>query len=535
MRLYCFIFFFGLATWTVAQEQLPTGQIEVIKDFEVKLMESKKIRIVPQPIQLDSNVRHYVYSLNAPSPVIEYHTPEIKPLAINPEQKPTYYPLFAKAGYGSPNSVLAAVSYDHLQNDALQWGIDINHLSANNKKKSLQKFSDSWGRVDGRYLLNDDVQIEAYVDARFQKGYFYGADFIPTDENLLRRKFNRYDAAFSIERLATVESSFTYRGSLQYGFDKDDLGSRESGARIAAEVGSAIGKNRYPVGIGVEADLSKLKHTETLPVNNLLIIPFFEYHIGDLKIHLGGIGLLNSDQNEVLPDIGLSYALFGERLMAMAGWVGQVQKNNFHTLSMQNPYIESRLDSLNNEVSRKIYAGVSGSAGSLRYEITGAYSSFTGKAFFLQDFLEEYEFKPIYDDGYFIGGEGALQYEVLKNVDLRVQAYGRVYKLDHENKPWHVPSLGVSGMVSYAGGSDEYHVSLTFHGENGLPYRTLGGTESRLDALLDLNLHGDYYITPSLGAFVQVNNILGNNRERWYRYPNFGFNAKAGILFRLPQ
>jgi hypothetical protein len=76
---------------------------------------------------------------------------------------------------------------------------------------------------------------------------------------------------------------------------------------------------------------------------------------------------------------------------------------------------------------------------------------------------------------------------------------------------------------------------LIFHGENGLPYRTVGGTELRLDPLLDLNLHGDYFFTNQFGAFVEINNILGNNRERWANYPSFGFNAKGGVIFRLPE
>ena len=72
-------------------QDLPGGQIEVIKDFEVRLVEAKKIRIVPQPTALDSTVRRYEYKLLVPSPQIVYLVPEIKPLAINPEQKPVFY------------------------------------------------------------------------------------------------------------------------------------------------------------------------------------------------------------------------------------------------------------------------------------------------------------------------------------------------------------------------------------------------------------------------------------------------------------
>ncbi|HEY3385354.1 MAG TPA: hypothetical protein VGK46_02525, partial [Saprospiraceae bacterium] len=90
-----------------AQTTLPSGKIEVVKDFEVRLVETRKIRIVPQPVPVDSTVRKYDYRLLAPSPSIDYLIPELKPLAIQTEKKPQYFPFYAKVGYGSPNSLLA--------------------------------------------------------------------------------------------------------------------------------------------------------------------------------------------------------------------------------------------------------------------------------------------------------------------------------------------------------------------------------------------------------------------------------------------
>ena len=104
-----------------AQTELPTGQIEVIKAFEVRLVETKKIKIIPPPVAIDSTVRRYEYKLLAPSPAIDYVVAELKPLAITPEKTATYFPFFAKAGFGSPNSFLGLLSYDQLQSDKLDW------------------------------------------------------------------------------------------------------------------------------------------------------------------------------------------------------------------------------------------------------------------------------------------------------------------------------------------------------------------------------------------------------------------------------
>lgn len=540
MRLIHIIFFLAITTSVFAQNELPTGQIEVIKDFEVRLLETKKIRIIPQPIALDSALRRYEYVLSAPSPSIEYVVAELKPLAINPEKKAAYYPLFVKAGYGSPNSLLGEFSYDHHQNDALQWGIDFRHLSANNKKIPLQKFSDSRGRVNASYTVNDNIQLDGYVDGHFENIFFYGADLIPSNPDALKRSFTRYETQLSMSNLASQNQSLGYKAFFQYNFDKDDLGSREGAVRLGGEVDYKLTAKSFPIGLKTYVDFSTLKNTRDQTINNIFFQPFFQFHVGALKVDLGGIALLNrnkglvtSKRNEILPAIEFSYSLFKNSVMIEAGWKGEVLKNNFHNLSSYNPYINTRLDSINNMITRRIYAAVKGATGKLQYDISGGYTTFHQMAFFLQDYDKREQFNPVFDNGSYFGYEGSIRFEILKNVILHGDAWQRFYSLDNEAKPWHRPTVGLDGMITYSGGADDYHVSFIAHSENGLPYRTVGGTERRLDPLIDLSLHGDYYFTSSWGAFAEINNILGNKREPWYNYPSFGFNAKAGILFRM--
>lgn len=518
----------------IAQNELPTGQIEVIKDFEVRLTETNKIRIVPQPIPVDSSVRRYEYKLLAPSPSIDYPSPEIKPLAINAEKKPLYYPLYAKVGYGSPNSLLGMFSYDHHQNENFQWGIDFRHLNANNKKIPLQKFSDSRGRINASYLMHENLLIEGFIDGHVEKDYFYGADPIPANEESLKRVFNRYDAYVAISKVDSVQYGLRYKAFMEYMTDKDDLGSRENAFRIGGEVGTNVGLNEYPIGIKLMADMSRLTHVDEHTVNNILINPFADFFFGLFKFHVGATALLRPDQNELLPDLKVTYAIAHSSLSIHAGWDGTVVKNNFHNLSTYNPYIQTRLDSLNNQISRRLFLGLDGSSGSLAYELNASYTSFETMAFFLQNEDNPEQFDAIYDSGSYIGIEATLKYEILKHVLLRTQFYQRFYSLDNETKPWHRPSFGLNGQLTYSGGNDKYHASFIFNGENGLPYRTVGGTETSLDPLVDLNLHGDYYFAKSFGAFVELNNLLGNHRERWASYPSYGFNAKVGVLFRLP-
>ncbi len=530
--LFCFICLLGAGV-AIAQNTLPDGQIEVIKGYEVKLAPAGKIKFVPQPVEVDSSVRRYTYSLLAPSPSIEYLVPEIKPLAIQPEKKSTAYPLYVKAGYGSPNSLLGALSYDHSNGDQFRWGTDIRHLSANNKKIPLQKFSDTEARIDANYLLNESVAVDGYVNGHFETVYFYGAETIPPNEESLKRVFNRFDGYASIQQAHAPETSLHYKGFLQYQSDKDDLGSMETNYRLGAEAGTAVGSEEFPIGLKLLVDNSTLKHTETYQLRNILLQPWFDYHIGSFKFHLSGIALFNEQSNEILPDLSVAYFLGDSPFTFEAGWKGTVQKNNFQFLSSYNPYVDSRLDSLTNEVTRSVYAELRSSTGMFSYSIQGAYTTFTGMSFFLQNRNTPYTFDVVYDDGSYASISAVAELELLKEVDLRAQFYQRFYTLDNESKPWHRPSGELLGQITYDGGGDVFHISLLTHFRNGLPYRTPGGTEESLKPLIDVSLHGDYYFTKSLGAFLEINNIASNKSERWAGYPSFGFNAKAGIMWRM--
>lgn len=522
------LFSFGIN----AQTDLPTGKIEVIKDYEVRLVDANKIRIIPPPRVIDSTGRHYEYQLLAVSPTIEYEVAELKPLAIEPEVKPAYYPLFAKAGYGNPNSILGLLSYDRLMNNGLAWGVDLRHLSANNKKIELQRFADTQGRINMSKELGSSFQVDGYVDGRYETVYFYGADEIPANPDALRRDFVRYDINIGGSNVRAEKSSLMYDFYFRYLNDKDDLGTKENSIIANGDIHFLLGANEMPAGIKLTADFTKMQDVSEQTINNYLLEPYIKYTSGDLKLSLGGIALLNPDENELLPALELSYNIH-PLISVHLGWQGEVVKNNFHHLSTYNPYIISRLDSINNMVSRKIFAGINGITGIFNYAISANYTRFENMPFFLQDFNDHEQFKPFFDNGSFIGIEGAVSFGFLKHVKFRGNAFTRFYTLKEEEKPWHRPTFGVDAITTYAGGMDTYHVSVLFHGESGLPYRTVGGTVSKLEPLLDINLHGDYYFMQSLGAFVELNNLLGNNRERWAGYPSYGFNVKGGLMLRI--
>jgi hypothetical protein len=71
----------------------------------------------------------------------------------------------------------------------------------------------------------------------------------------------------------------------------------------------------------------------------------------------------------------------------------------------------------------------------------------------------------------------------------------------------------------------------------GVPYKEILSNENKmLNGLFDINFSASYWIgkkKQNFGLFAEINNILNNKNERWYLYPQIGFNARAGILLKF--
>jgi hypothetical protein len=71
----------------------------------------------------------------------------------------------------------------------------------------------------------------------------------------------------------------------------------------------------------------------------------------------------------------------------------------------------------------------------------------------------------------------------------------------------------------------------------GVPYFDIvSKTDQTLNSLFDVNLSASYWFgekKQNIGVFAEINNILNNKNQRWYLYPQIGFNARAGILVKF--
>ncbi|MBK9015757.1 MAG: hypothetical protein IPM82_17780 [Saprospiraceae bacterium] len=71
--------------------------------------------------------------------------------------------------------------------------------------------------------------------------------------------------------------------------------------------------------------------------------------------------------------------------------------------------------------------------------------------------------------------------------------------------------------------------------QDGVTANDRGGINrwTELNALYDVSVGGEYWFVKKFGAFLEVNNLLNNKRQRWIYYPTYGINVLGGITARF--
>ncbi len=516
-----------------AQTGLPVDDIEVIKNFDARLMETQKVSLSPVLPGPDTAARRYTYDLTLDVPDIQYQPPQIRPLALRPEALPPMYRGLLRAGYGFPNQALGELSYLLLNRESGQLLIHGSHHSADKKDYYLQRFSNTNGSISGNYSVSRALVLEGDAGFRRTRYGFFGVredDFFPyIDEFRTYQTLHASVGASNADRLA---GEIEYHADIDFYVHKEDLGTKETGTTISLG-GKKWIASRHPASVAFIADLSTLNDSEKRTMNNAYFRPSFTFHGNGFMAGAGVNIATNRDGTDFFPLADLSVKIAGHRIIAFARVDGDLRKNNFRVLSGINPYIHNLISDLRNTSQRNYYAGVKGQIDIFSYQAKAGMSTVNNLALYLPDVDDYRKFQPLYDDGRYYRIEGVVKARLLPELEAGFSVAKTIYDLDTEEEAWHLPSFSSSLFAQYSAIDQKLIVRGGLLIESGAPWRVDSQTAEKLKGMFDLSFSADYYINKNIGAFVQVNNIAGTKHERWQGYPVYGINGVAGVLVRI--
>ena len=524
-----------------AQNTLPTEQVEIVKNFDARLLETDRIGLQPELPPLDTSVKRQAYNISGRPINVEYPAPQIRPLAMRGERVPKVYNGYTRLGAGMPSSLLGEFSYNIAKDKKYNFGIGAQHHSANNTGKvENQRFSYTSAGVDGTYYLEQGIAINGKARYTADNVFFYGYNnlndpdnpAISFDKEDIRQRFSMIDVGANVFNGERTVADFNYQAGFDFYYLQDSYAARENGFDLKINATKWI-QERHAFRINLRTDFTSYRDTAKQSLHNFYLQPNFTFSGDAFRAKVGLNLVSHDDEFSFFPDIELSARVIGPVLNVFAGAEGSLQKNTFRSLSEYNPFISSRIR-LRNTRYIDYFGGIRGVVQGVDYRVQAGYKTTDHLATFLWngDSLPP-RFNVLYDTIDVAYVTASLVAPLFKGFEINGKFTQNFFSAGKEGKAWHLPATTISAGARYATTDGKASVRADLFLENGVPYLDTDGVAKNLNALFDLSLGADYRLTDNIGVFLQLNNLANNRRQRWQHYPVFGLNALAGITARF--
>ncbi len=526
--------FFALPFAGKSQKDLPAEQVEVLKQFEATLLDTKKQTTAGTLPKEDRSTNKLTYTLPTKNLEIQQPAPKIRPLGMKKDKLPEPYKGYVKAGYGIPASPYAEFGY-HLAGEPFRMNIHAKHHAANFKNLENQKFAKSFAEIDTKYSTESNIGFSTALSYDRHKVHFYGYDHADTTfaEDVVKQVFSNFGVKLGIANEDRLSGDIDYRVTGDVYFFNDNYASKEQGFDLGLGGTKWIG-GKHPIKLDVHTDFTKFKDTVTQNLNNIYFMPSFTYHGDAFALKVGANIVSYKDEFTVFPDLELSVNVIGSSLTAFAGWTGNLQKNTFKSMTTYNPFLTSN-PTLRNTSYTKYFGGIRGSFRGAEYSAQLGYKNAKDLALYLNDTITDNKrFAVLYDTVNIFYIEGSTKFSLFKGFDIIGTLSQSVYSPKNEKKAWHLPALESNITGIYRLPEQKIKVKGELYIANGAPYKKLDDRSiDNLGALLDLSFGAEYGITDRIGIFLDINNMLNNKRQRWNGYKVYGLNVLGGIMAKF--
>ena len=479
----------------------------------------------------------YMYTDYKPRP------PKIRPL--EPLRKEDYNDNMIKLGFGRYITPLAQLYLNSGEDRYSNYGLEFNHLSAHNDEVEFRKFRQDYGNIYGSYQ-NKFNQIGGLLHV-YNTQYFNYADTtaistLDAFEDSIKMSYTHVDLTGYIKTLVNPDLPYAYNIAANIQLHQDKRDNSEFHATIKPS-GSLLFTDQVSLNTDIQftytkADINSVSQNRTY----FTLSPVLQYQNDQLLIKAGiNFDSYNNDidpESESFfgPEVELNFAVVPEELTAFAGYTGGIQYNTLYNLMADNRFLGRDVEILPSIEKLHVYGGIRGNVAS-RF-------NYSAKVFF-----KRIENQPIFtvpiDGAYFstsydslmevLGVHAELNFILNETTRLGAAINYNNYTLSNEDgdlpKYFHAPPLKFEAFGTYTW-NDQLVVKATASFLSKTPMTQDAGEDIiyRNDLLL-LNLGMDYRIVPRFSVFLNINNLLNTNYQRWHNYDERPVDILGGFSF----
>ncbi|MGL4632577.1 MAG: hypothetical protein ACRCVT_15345 [Leadbetterella sp.] len=560
--------FLLISSLAMAQEtkNVVDQQINITKEKEVDIQKANKVLNKGQVIPNNNKDKKITYTFFEKKPKASTDI-KFDPKVLDPSQSSSEvedekeaFNNHIKLGAGSFGRILGEVDINSPQDQDFIYGISAFHNSTRRGpiRDDLSSLSETKIQLDGKYH-RPSFELKANASYENRGYYFYGIDTnevtIDYTKRDLRQRVNIFGFNIGFENTKpkpivdyTVKTGITY-------LDDYYSASELDWASTASIYFPILGKKVIATVAG-EAYITERTDnfdTEKTRKRNLFRVePGFNFEFGRFSAKAGFKAvneydqILNINQTKGFPTAMVSYRT-PDLTYFYIGYDGDIIRNTLRSSFNENPFLTEQIDLQNTYKNMDIYAGIRGELYTgLIFNAKISYGKYQNMYYYTiyEGLTYNKDRQPINTSKYQIEYEGAdvktdfinTNLEVAYNIfdywksNLRFD-YNYYETSEKFEQPFHRPAFNTRfGNVFTI--SERMIATLDFYhwgriyGKDPVSLQTV-----KLKDIVDLNVDISYLFTPKFTGFVKINNIVGQNYQKYYLYPQLGLNFVAGVNF----
>lgn len=519
------------------QEELEGSQVEIIKNFEATIEDAQMVKFnpsVPYPVPMN---RIYKYDVTVVQLPLKYPEPVMQALSMKKDNPFDSKKFYLKGGYGSLSNPFANMRYAHHSSDLYAFDVALDYFSLDNSShRDFQKMSNTTIGLNTKFRIGENIHLHAGGDFMADRRYLYFIfrDFSTImDENELKRNHQRFGYRVGISNIEHTTSGVNYSLFLnQHLTTINNPGTRELNTILR---GFLEKRNSEKINIEVPffVQFTNLKPQEVrFNFYTFQLKPRINFHTGGFQATVGGNLLTDKAGTSPFPELQLALSVASHNFQLLLGVDQDYHTNNLAMLLQTCPWISGRLDTILNTVAQNYYGGIRGNLSFVNYEAKAGIRNFKNMSLFQSSGVGGLV-NILFDRVKSVFITGNIDFAYSDKLSLGGDVTKHFFSPENEARNWGIPSMELRAYALFKpfGSSLEFKGELFFKDRN----FTLNniGEEVRLNNLIELNTAASYTFNKTVGFFVEANNILNVEYQRWYGFPMVGINFAAGIIMNL--
>jgi len=271
-----------------AQTELPSEQVQVVKDFDARLEQAERLSMAPQLPPFDTTQLEYDFIIQERILDYDYNSPKIRAIGVPRSESIPAYSTYALAGYGIPNSPLGNFNTT-ISGEDYRFFIDANHYGVDNRNNVENQFlSETNFQLGGQYQFHDLLAVKGGLQYTFNVNDLYGYDseidsFSREDA---ARRFSTWQTNLAVFSPEATSWGFSYGVDFNYRNYSDNLESNENLTALDGVLRWEINEKNI-FNLDIESDFLSWENFKNQELNNFILRPTYTYQANRWSVEAG--------------------------------------------------------------------------------------------------------------------------------------------------------------------------------------------------------------------------------------------------------